>query len=504
MEPVGPVGGGGAKRERDDFENLEGAQLLEEDPNDRVAKVILLDPRLAPLQQRYRDMSHEQQVAWLQQSQLLSLPLEIQQVIASVSVGTLMTLARTSQLFAEIARNDDVWKHCYARDFPADYTYCRNKVPWFVLTPNHVLYRGPADIDARDLSPWKRFYLWTNVMYRNAVWAFAQRYRKHFWDFRVEPINVELDPQYPPTTARELYRWAHKYMYGAPLVRFGQSLYDYRSRLAWAFVLHIVWLMYPLQWEPNPRYTELEVIDVFWIIASANEWMKPYLALCVDNGPFTIQGGSQPNTRTLLDFFAQTPDARQFIETFNPKTYRAFSIADETDYEQFLEDLMDNDQAPELYRLRDISEDDGRSARNRYIQNVFKIWRAASEFPCVLSISHPEFQGINVMKEDRLNRTTRFYMRRIPNFVSLIHRTDVETLSEDDRAMLEVFQSKWDLRAIMLQLVGQAFAFTTYPRLPELHGSTFLLADLFRQFSTAPRRAGDELIIHMEKQMNFH
>jgi hypothetical protein len=92
------------------------------------------------------------------------LPKDLQALIAKMDAGGLLSLAQANRMFADIARNDQVWKDLFQRDFPHDWKYCQGELPFFVITEDHPLWQ-PGFINENDKSGWKRFYLHTRELY---------------------------------------------------------------------------------------------------------------------------------------------------------------------------------------------------------------------------------------------------------------------------------------------------------------------------------------------------
>lgn len=146
------------------------------------------------------------------------LPKDLQIHVAKLDAGGLLKLAQTSRFFAELARNDNVWKDLFERDFPHDYKYCKGVLPFFVITEDHPFYvQGMLDYNyipspkVEQLNPfepidrvigvvrdpgWKRFYLHTRLEYfeQFGVDTFADSYRS--FNLYVKQNKPQIVAQY--------------------------------------------------------------------------------------------------------------------------------------------------------------------------------------------------------------------------------------------------------------------------------------------------------------------
>jgi hypothetical protein len=93
----------------------------------------------------YKELSREERLSVSRGFE--TLPRDLQTIIASINAGTLMNLARTSLLFADIGNQEWVWKQMFQRDFPKEFVFCRGRAFFFNI-------RG-----SRDKLNWKGFYL---------------------------------------------------------------------------------------------------------------------------------------------------------------------------------------------------------------------------------------------------------------------------------------------------------------------------------------------------------
>lgn len=243
------------KRERDEEE--------EEDGNERQSKQI----KEAELRYTFMTPQEREQMA---AGIFNEMPIEWRKVIAEVSVGTLMKLAQTSRMFAEWARNDTVWQRFFERDFPSEWTFCKGQLPFFVLNPDHILFTEHLErrqFNSTTEGPaWKRYYLHTEVQYRDFAVIFINRYRQSMKQRGGVPgLSIEW------ANMREIYNWVHR----VPLrMRFED--FDYRAALAW----HVVDLLYVLlAAEGNLPFAEAPVLTLvqYALGDPSREWLLPYV-----------------------------------------------------------------------------------------------------------------------------------------------------------------------------------------------------------------------------------
>jgi hypothetical protein len=430
------------------------------------------------------------------------LPLEIQEIVVSVTVGTLMTMGRISRRFAVIARNDHVWRRCFTRDFPAEFIYCNGQLPFFIVTgPKHPLYREDRDIYQDDLSPWKRFYLYMNRCYVVRAREFITTYSIYFWKLGVDPINIARAPEFPKMTSKELYRWCRRYIFGKPLVYNGLVLYDRRSRLAWSFVLLIVWLAYDRTDNPHPRFTAQDVVVAYWRIASRRHWMRPYLALAAQNAvpsrTVRFRNFGQLSTQ-LIATELNSPEWNTFMTTFDPTLYAAFSQDDENNYNQFLQELR-IEQEPELYIFHG-QPDNFRGYLEIYINRIFKSFRIGNEQPCIFTWASELMEMAKKSEFDTTEMEAWF-----PDFTNKIR--DVSVNNED---MFDTFELQMDFRTIM-QLIDDTelrpHFFDFHIDFDELHefvgAKKATFTRLLETLSSLPvyRDSADRRILFLAKQL---
>lgn len=489
--PSGPLG---TKRERDEDEPIEGQELLA--PNERFAKVIVYEPRMAATLQEYNAMARAEQQAWIEQGSLDNFPEHIQELIAVSTVGTLLTMAPVSPFFRDLARNDHVWKRCFARDFPDDYNYFRGELPFFVITPDHPLYPGPTFIDERDESPWRRLYLHTNLLYRDAVDNFVLRYSRAFEQFGV----VRLPEK---TTAAQLYRWAHRHIFGAPWIDVpvgtlqGENIYDWRSRFAWCFVRLIVWLNYlddPNNLQPV-RLQRIDMIRIFGNVARTRPWMWPYLVLGSVSQSFGVVG-LMPNLALVDAALHDNAEWQSFYATFDRRTYVPFSQADRERYRTYLRELPD-EQHPQAFIFR-TGDDNDTLRKGIATREVFDLWARACQHPCAWSCYRPNdltmCQLSNLLKEG----TRQLIQVHGWNIANYLWRFE-PPLSDAERARLDEYRIILDFRSVFNTWATYMFQAVGFG---EMYPQRFVhIATYFLPFMGAPRHQHTDRIIHLGRIM---
>lgn len=198
----------------------------EEDANERQAKELRESDEVRTMEVVYSMMSPEER-RQMGARQFSRMPKDWQKAIARTSPGVLMILARTSKMFAELAREETTWQYFFQRDFPREWKFCKGQLPFFVMRPGHPFYRESDEfVPAEDATAWKRFYLNTAYEYRKFCQEFQDVYA---WEIRrkgnVPMINLQF------ASAAQIQEWVHR----VPLsMRF--LTFDYRSSLAWKFV----------------------------------------------------------------------------------------------------------------------------------------------------------------------------------------------------------------------------------------------------------------------------
>ncbi len=118
------------------------------------------------------------------------LPKGLQALIAKMDAGGLLSLAQANRMFADIARNDQVWKDLFQRDFPHDWKYCQGELPFFVITEDHPLWQ-PGFINENDKSGWKRFYLNTRQLYADIGSFSLKNFSDVYNNYHNNPGNAQ-------------------------------------------------------------------------------------------------------------------------------------------------------------------------------------------------------------------------------------------------------------------------------------------------------------------------
>lgn len=125
---------------------------------------------------------------------LRHLPADVSRLVATSDAVALIKLAGTDRMFADVARDDRVWKYMFKRDYRAMYVWCNKRLP--------IMFRNVEDLfNAQQLArllaempssfrelykwhavdkamPWKRFYLHTRQGYRHNQNIVFDRARK--------------------------------------------------------------------------------------------------------------------------------------------------------------------------------------------------------------------------------------------------------------------------------------------------------------------------------------
>lgn len=383
----------GEKRGREDEDP-------EADANERAAKALLLTDQAKEMQEQYE---REQ---WNAGSGSLNVfPREIRKMIVYMNAGTLMSMARAHRLWRDLARNENVWRAMYERDFPHDWAFCGGELPFFVLEPTHPLW-DTRMVAPEDATAWKRFYLQT-----------ASRYHR---------ANKER----PRKTLNGIYRWRHNQW------RRGDTR-PKRERVAelcWLFVCVVMdqisqeILTSPIQ----------EVALGFWRFARSDpsrQWLIPYLAHSDPDGideewlqwyrkgsingierPYNPSFG--PNTWHIYDPWPLMGE--------NPKPYYDY-LAAHPPWQDRL-DLFDDGL---MNRLKDI-------VVQREHREMIELLKACYLQPCALNIEidpkfskmivHPLVVRREVMENDRraavTNITPRLRLRCSP--FAAIHNVRID------------------------------------------------------------------------------
>lgn len=303
----------------------------EEDANERTAKALLATDKVVDLNNQYMELSKRERLQWFNVGSS-SLPLPLQQIIATTDAGVLMTLAQMSPLFLDLTRQEWVWREMFRRDYPSDFEFCRGKVPFFVLSENHPFYNGqPIHGNA-----WKRYYLHIANNYRRCVEDFS-------WIFRVPPAGFHvLDLK--TANAKQVYRWAHAMLFNKHI----ENFFDRRAFIAWHFVCLFVAIT-----NPNGIYQNQSQIALdYWNYAKNRSWMWKYLAFCnpdpanrvkrklqiLQAGPslFSYYDGFTPpiSDRSFQSFVELIPDGENNAQKWNEMDF--FSSSDRGHFQSFL------------------------------------------------------------------------------------------------------------------------------------------------------------------------
>jgi MYND finger len=135
------------------------------------------DPQILSVTDEYLTLSKRVRLA-LAERGFSFLPEDVQRLIAQVDVPTLMSLAPTNKMFAELASSNHIWQYFFERDFPEDYGYRNGQIPFYVTDANDISIRGvDYNRDSAIVIPqaWKREYLRTRLYY-NQSWKVWEPY----------------------------------------------------------------------------------------------------------------------------------------------------------------------------------------------------------------------------------------------------------------------------------------------------------------------------------------
>lgn len=252
----------------------------EEDLNDTEVKKIIQSNDIIILNQVYNRLSIQEREAFFRNifekdvifKRFYGIPEDLLRIIAKMTPGTLMKLARTMDtFFIRLARDDRIWQEMFRRDFPKDYEFCRGVLPFYVLEPTHPFYT-PGSVSKDDLSPWKRYYLHIAKRYQDLTVSVGLLFINNE---EIIPGDFDFDSSKSQPKSREFYRWIHQFVLPKRYDSF-----DWRSTLAWTFIGAFVWYVTP------DDYKILESADVaktMYIYSKDRPWMILYLICMYSN-----------------------------------------------------------------------------------------------------------------------------------------------------------------------------------------------------------------------------
>lgn len=236
----------------------------EEDVNDRVAKALASTETVQQANVYYMNLSEEERRR-LGARGFAHLPQDIQKLIASMNVGVLMNMARASRLFADLARQDWLWKRCFERDYPKEFVFCKGELPFFVLDKTHPYWRE-GDLKPENEPAWKRFYLNVANEYRFKCDSFLHRYQHFFKSGVIPQINLKW------ANSRDIYNWFNRIVLSTH-----HTFYDLRAHIAWVFVVAFVWHVK----QPHAEFElNFDISIEYYQFARENNqhWLLPYLS----------------------------------------------------------------------------------------------------------------------------------------------------------------------------------------------------------------------------------
>lgn len=247
----------------------------EEDLNDAEVKKITQSNDIAILNQIYNRLSIQEREAFFRNifekdvifKRFYGIPEDLLRIIAKMTPGTLMKLARTMDpFFISLAREDRVWQEMFRRDFPKDYEFCRGVLPFYVLEPTHPFYT-PDSVSKSASSPWKRYYLRTAKEYVDLSMLVARTFRAFN---KPTPGGFDLFSK-----SREYYRWIHEFILPKQYDSF-----DWRSTLVWIFMGAFVWYVESSNQAERDLVGRDDVVTIFIEYAKERPWMFLY-PLCM-------------------------------------------------------------------------------------------------------------------------------------------------------------------------------------------------------------------------------
>jgi hypothetical protein len=364
----------------------------EEDVNERVAKALAATEPVQRANAYYFDLSEEERRR-LGSRGFANLPQDVQKLIASMNVGVLMNMAMTSRLFADLARQDWLWKRCFERDYPKEFVFCRGELPFFVLDKTHPYWKE-GEVKPEDEPAWKRFYLNVADEYRKKTDSFMTRFQHFFKSGVIPQINLKW------ANSRDIYQWFNKIVLSKH-----HPFYDLRAHIAWVFVVALVWHVK----EPGLEFEDNDVISaVFYNFVRENHqhWLLPYLSHSNPEGVVRNieeidfdsdlifdpnDGRDGPSAALFYNFLHQDTEfvdlASPWLKyvTENPPWQNTFNFFSKKD-EQKLEDLLNMQRGNSNFRIvRHLEED---SVFDKRSQTIMWIWRYLThchQNPCLFT-----------------------------------------------------------------------------------------------------------------------
>lgn len=191
-----------------------------------------------------------------------SLPRDIKNLVYRASAGGLMKFALTSRMHADLAKNDQVWKSLFERDYPHDYKFCRRILPFYVIdNRQHPLFFWGEPSDAQP--PWKRYYLHTANAYHNLAVELHSSHGSELRAVGARQLNMLT------ATSEEVHLWCHQVAANVHLETF-----DRRADVAWM----VVRLVVAATWRSDePMMDDAKISEAFFSVAHREDWLLDYL-----------------------------------------------------------------------------------------------------------------------------------------------------------------------------------------------------------------------------------
>lgn len=364
----------------------------EEDLNERMAKTLALTDVVQKAETNYVSLSKDEQKDFLS-----DLPEEIQALIASMTVGVLMNLGRVSKMFADLARQDWLWRRCFKRDYPKEYVFCKGELPFYLVAQTHPFWYD-GFVKPEDEPSWKRFYLHVANEYRKYVGNFVNVLSDIERDHR-----LGVDVRY--ATSREIYNFCHRTILGNQL-----HWFDWRCKFAWYAVCTIVWyLLYPSRYLNSDRL----VCWSFWHIARVipeYQWLLPYITHSGLNTPQNRgynDAGPSPDTIFMLFESSNFEGAHLVAENFrdyveeNPPWIQPtlFSTQDRINLIRLVETQRKN---PDFRRQRNLETDDLFERQSKEFVTIWDMLSYGFHNPCLFSLGQHVPQSYMIYQSKEL------------------------------------------------------------------------------------------------------
>lgn len=475
-----------AKRERTDDEK---------DLNDTEVKRLVQNTDLILINQVYSRLSLQEREAFVRQlfekdvlfKPFYGIPRNLLKIIATMTPGTLMKLAQTMDpFFIALARDDNVWKQMFRRDFPKDYEFSRGVLPFYIPEPTHPFYT-PGSIQSYDTSPWKRYYLHTLREYYEMAWSITAVFDNNDDDI---PGFFEWEH----ATYRECYNWIHQY-----ILPKRYNIFDWRSTLAWVFIGAFVWYVTP---ENKRNLTTKYTTKTFKKYAKDRPWMMLYL-ICmrpdqnakVDN--FNLENapiyGPQLTEKYLKEINHLFPLVSVDKEAL-------FSKEDRGKLDSFITTSIFSNKLNPAFKNMNIEE---RTKRGEILLRLWDFFSDCHHIPCIFSLNMAVLQ---IIGESYMARESTQIRNGIQNLIAqnptVILNLDMEKISTPIFSQPRLQEQMLNIMNIWYP-IQQSNIFTN----DDIDETTlFEIFDwnvnapkyFFQKYSSAPRWQGGNKIMFLE------